>query len=366
VRVRLKGINSKTKRLADGSTVTYWWAWKGGPPLRGERGSAEFVASYHEAHAAKIAPPDGVLASLTRYFEETSEFTDLAERTKDDYRKKIALIEAEFGDLPLAALNDRRTRGVFKDWRDELAKKSRRQADYAWVVLARVLSVAKDRGKIATNPCEKGGRLYEGSRRDLVWSLDDEAAYLEAAPEHMRLPLLLAAWTGQRQGDLLRLPWTAYDGKHIRLRQSKTGARVCIPVVGPLKSALDAAAKSKRAVLILTTKSGHAWTEDGFRASWRKACTKAGIDGLTFHDLRGTAVTRLALGKCTEAEIAVFTGLSLSGVREILDRHYLNRDPAIADSAGEKLAKVAEGGTKLPTALPTGQTVPTGRTGKPE
>jgi hypothetical protein len=25
--------------------------------------------------------------------------------------------------------------------------------------------------------------------------------------------------TGQRQGDLLRLPWSAYDGKEIRLRQ---------------------------------------------------------------------------------------------------------------------------------------------------
>jgi integrase len=40
----------------------------------------------------------------------------------------------------------------------------------------------------------------------------------------MDLPLLLALWTGQRQGDLLRLPWSAYDGEHIRLRQSKTGA----------------------------------------------------------------------------------------------------------------------------------------------
>ena len=32
------------------------------------------------------------------------------------------------------------------------------------------------------------------------------------APAHLHLPLLLALWTGQRQGDLLRLPWSAYDG----------------------------------------------------------------------------------------------------------------------------------------------------------
>ena len=40
MRVRLKGINSKRKRLADGSLKIYYYAWKGGPPLRGEPGIA--------------------------------------------------------------------------------------------------------------------------------------------------------------------------------------------------------------------------------------------------------------------------------------------------------------------------------------
>jgi hypothetical protein len=38
----------------------------------------------------------------------------------------------------------------------------------------------------------------------------EESAFL--APKHLRLPFLLAIWTAQRQGDLLRLPWSAYDG----------------------------------------------------------------------------------------------------------------------------------------------------------
>src|SRR5262249_35563126 len=50
--------------------------------------------------------------------------------------------------------------------------------------------------------------------------------------------------------------------------------------------------------------------------------------GLTFHDLRGTAVTRLAIAGATEAEIATITGHSLRSVRAILDTHYLARDPA--------------------------------------
>jgi integrase len=123
------------------------------------------------------------------------------------------------------------------DWRDRLAVKSRRQADYAWTVLARVLSWSKDRGHIAVNPCERGGRIYRGSRAEKIWTADDEAQFLKSSPTHLHLPLLLALWTGQRQGDLLRLPWSAYDGTHIRLKQSKTGARVIIPVGAPLKAA---------------------------------------------------------------------------------------------------------------------------------
>src|SRR5262249_54917782 len=152
---------------------------------------------------------------------------------------------------------------------------------------------------------------------------------------HLHLPLILALWTGQRQGDLLRLPWSAYDGQRIRLKQSKTGARVSFKVGAPLKAMLDAT--SRRSTIILTTIDGKPWTSDGFRASWRKAQKAAGVTGITFNDLRGTAVTRLALVECTEPEIAAITGHTLRDVRSILDAHYLHRDPALADAAITKL-----------------------------
>ena len=64
MRIRLKGINSYTAKLADGTTKTYWYAWKGGPRLMGEPGTPEFVASYNEAAAQKIKAPKGQLLSL--------------------------------------------------------------------------------------------------------------------------------------------------------------------------------------------------------------------------------------------------------------------------------------------------------------
>jgi integrase len=336
MRVNLKGINSYTAKLADGTTKTYWYAWKGGPRLQGEPGTPEFIASYNEAAAQKVRPPTGTLLSILQGYQASENFRQLATSTRGGYVALIKRIETNFGTYPLSAMIDRRTRGIFLAWRDELALSSgRRQADYAWSVLALILAWALNRGLIAANPCEKGGRVYRGSRADKVWTHDDEAAFLKIAPAHLHLPLILALWTGQRQGDLLRLPWCAYDGARIRLRQSKTGSRISIPVGSPLKAALDSAVK--HGPMILTTSDERPWTSDGFRASWRKACAKAGIVGVTFNDLRGTAVTRLALAGCTEAEIATITGHSLRDVRSILDAHYLHRDPALADSAIKKL-----------------------------
>jgi integrase len=343
MQLRLKGLNQVTKRLADGTIQTYYYAWKGGPALSGKPGTAEFIASYNAAVTSKIVPPKGVILSILQDYQGSEDFRGLAETTRRSYRKLITRIECQFGDFPLSALTDRRSRGIFMAWRDKVAVVSgRRQADYAWSVLARILSWSLDRGLIAANPCTHGGRLYRGSRRERVWSTADEAAFLERAPAHLHLALRLALWTGQRQGDLLRLPWSAYNGTVIRLRQSKTGARVVVPVGAPLKAALEAT--TKRSPIILTNTSGKPWTPDGFRASWGKACKQAGILGVTFHDLRGTAVTRLAICGCSEAEIATITGLSIRSVRSVLDTHYLNRDPALAESAIRKL----ERGTKPP------------------
>ena len=344
MRVRLKGINRVRKTLSDGTVRSYWYAWKGGPPLIGEPGTPEFMASYNEAASRRKAAPEGTLLAILNAYQNSSNFADLATRTRADYVRQIKRIEAEFREFPLAALSDRRTRGEFMAWRDRLALTSRRQADYAFAVLALTLAWAFDRGLVLTNPCERGGKVYRSKRIESIWTADDEAAFMAKAPKHLRLAFMLALWTGQRQGDLLRLPWSAYDGTTIRLKQGKTGARVAIPVGEPLRVILDAT--KKRAVTLLTTEHGTAWTEGGFRASWRTACKRAGVSSVTFHDLRGTAVTRLAVSGCSEAEIATITGHSLKDVGAILDAHYLKRDFGLGVSAIRKREE-HEAGTKI-------------------
>ena len=358
MRVRLKGINCITKRLADGTSRTYYYAWKGGPPLKGKPGSPEFIASFNAAAATKVQPPTGSLLALLFKFQEGAEFQfKISERTRRDYIKQIKRIEREFGDFPIKGLADPRARTVFLDWRDRLAQTSLRQADYAYHTLARILSWARHRGLIQGNPCAKGGNLYHGTRVDKVWSDDEVARFLAIAPPHLRLAMLLAINTGQRQGDLLKLAWSAYDGRIIRVRQRKTGAYVAVPVSDELRKALDAAPRVSPIILVST--DGNPWSESGFQGAWGKATARAGIKGLTFHDLRGTAVVRLARAGCNEVEIYSITGHKPGDVQAILTAHYLPRDAKVAANAIAKLNTYTQNqedqkeDKKLPTALPT-------------
>jgi hypothetical protein len=156
MRVRLKGINCTRKKLANGEVIVYFYAWKGGPALRGQPGTPEFIQSYNEAIAQRVKPPTGTLLSVLQQYQNSEDFLGLADSTRRSYVALIKRIEKDFSDFPLSALADRRSRGVFLGWRDQIAGNGgRRQADYAWTVLARVLSWSFNRGLISANPCER-------------------------------------------------------------------------------------------------------------------------------------------------------------------------------------------------------------------
>jgi integrase len=353
MKVPLKGLHRSSYTYKGVKTV-HFFAWRGGPRLNYEDGKPiqdkkdpALITAFGKAH-------EDLKKRLIAAFLITNEFKKLSEASKRDYRRHIKRIEAKFGAMPIITLEDPRCRGQMKDWRDEIAEESGdRTADYVWTVMARIFSVSKDRGKIKTNPCERGGRLYEGERSDKVWTDADEANWYAKTQSHMHLPIMLALWTGQREADILKMSWLQYDGKYIRLEQQKgrkgKKRRLVIPCGLPLRNALDALKASIMAEnggvqpdgIICRTMRAHnperKFTEDGFRTSFSKNCVRAGIVDLTFHDTRGTAVTRLAIAGCEVPEIATITGHSLKTVQEILDKHYLNRDVRMAESAIMKL-----------------------------
>ena len=152
----------------------------------------------------------------------------------------------------------------------------------------------------------------------------------------MALAFDLALATGQRQGDLLKLTWSSYDGHRLIFRQGKLKRKVDMPVTSNLKRLLDAAFARKRAMTILETPNGKPWTKSNFNNYRRPTVLAAGLDGLHFHDIRGTTCTTLAEAGCSPSEIAAVLGWTVSTVNSLLDT-YQAMTAALSNAAVAKL-----------------------------
>ncbi len=336
VLVPLKHVHVVRPKLASGRRAEYHYAWKGkgAPRLPGQPGSDEYVAAYQAAHAVRKQPTTGTMYELITAFRASPEFAKLKPATKRAYLTYLDLIEARWRNLPIAALNEVGVRRHFIAWRNEMAT-TPRKADYAVGTLKRLLAWSVAEVRIQHNHAAPIGRLHSADRSDSIWT-DEEMDRLgaHASPELM-WAVRLASFTGLRQGDLIRLTWTNYDGASFALRTSKRGKSVLIPATAGCRALVKEIAK--RQATILTTSRGHRpWTADGLRSSFGKACAEAQIDR-TFHDLRRTAATRLVAEGHPSSAVAMMMGWEEEAV-ESLKRKYVSR-AAVVESM---LARVAE------------------------
>lgn len=97
---------------------------------------------------------------------------------KAEYARFFFMIETEFGDMPVQAVEELGSRAVFETWRNSMTD-TPRQADKAWSALKRVFSFAVASERLKRNPCVGGKHLWKGSRAEIIWS-DAEIALFKA------------------------------------------------------------------------------------------------------------------------------------------------------------------------------------------
>ena len=160
------------------------------------------------------------------------------------------------------------------------------------------------------NPCKGVPRVDKGEAF-APWP-DEKIALLKPhAPPPIYWAAMLALYTGQRRGDVLRMMWSDIDQGLILVRQGKTGKPLWIPIHTRLREIL--AEIPRNSTHILTSALGRPWKEFGFSTAWqrtlaRKQLTAIREFGLVFHGLRKSAAVKLAEAGCTDAEIAAITG----------------------------------------------------------
>jgi integrase len=330
MKVELRGI---AKTRARGRT--YYYAWRGGPRLRGEPGSPEFHASYNEAVESRRTPEPGRFKSLVVLYKGSTEYSKLAETTRKNWSPWLDRIADYFGELRIAQFDrPEKIRPVIRRWRNQWADKPR-TADYGMQVLSRVLSYAVDPlGKIAGNPCEGIKQLYSGDRSNIIWTEADlkqlkSGDTEKPCPEEVKNAVDLAAHTGLRLSDLLRLSWSHVGEDAITFATGKSRGRreALIPLHDELRDVL--ARIPKRSTTILTSHLGRPWKPDGFGPAFNRAKIRAGMNGrdLHFHDLRGTAATKFYVAGLSVRVIAEILAWSEDQVERII-RRYVARGAA--------------------------------------
>jgi integrase len=325
VRVDLKGI---AKARAKGRT--YYYAWRGGPRLRGEPGSPDFVASYNEAIENLRTPDASRFRFIITDYKASGDYKKLAASTRDQWGKWLDRIADYFGELRIAQFDrPEKIRPVIRRWRNQWTDKPR-TADYALQVLSRVVAHAVELGKITGNPCEGIKHLYNNDRSEIIWTDTDITHIKNTCSTDIAHAVDLAGHTGLRLSDLLRLSWSHIDDEAIVLTTGKSRHRreAIIPLYGALRDVL--ARIPKRATTILTSSKRRPWTADGFGSSFNKAKIDAGMSerDLHFNDLRGTAATKFYIAGFTMREIAETLAWEEESVEKII-RRYVGRSAAI-------------------------------------
>ncbi|MBP6876593.1 MAG: tyrosine-type recombinase/integrase [Phenylobacterium sp.] len=333
--IDLEGVYRVTSK---GRVYYYAWRGKGAPRLKGEPGSEEFVASLKAAHDARRGGDKARMSGLCAMFRASDPWNGrgphaISAKTKASWTLWLDRIQEEFGELRIAQFDRPELRPIIKKWRNKFAG-TPRAADMGLQVLSRLLSFGMEEGKLMNNICFGIPGIYNADRSGLIWQPADFARLAKKAGPEITEAAQLAALTGLRQSVLLRLGPAHRRANHLEIRSNKgrngrPGKVVLIPLYAELRDFLDALPKRRQATTYLVNTDGVPW-RTGFGSSWGKACDRADIEDLHFHDLRGTAATKFYLGGLSPREIAEIMGWSEEYVQELIDR-YVKKDELILD-----------------------------------
>lgn len=322
--VDIKGVHVVTSHGR-----TYVYAWRGGPRVKSEPGTEAFVQELAQLTAGRNAVDRSKLTSLIVEYEASDGWGALSDKTRENWRPWLRRIQETFGTTSIAAFDRPLIRVAIRKWRDKF-KATPRAADMGLQVFSRLLSFGVEEGRLVNNAVVGISRLYSNDRSMIIWTAEDLSALQAVASAEVYRAVKLAALTGLRKSDLLRLSWSHVKANSIEIPTGKSRQRktTLIPLYGELRRFLETIPRSNSATTVLLNTRGLPW-KTGFGSSLNDALKLAEIDK-HLHDTRGTAATRMYLGGLTKREIAEMFTWSEDYVDQLLNM-YVKKDELLLD-----------------------------------
>ena len=304
-------VNIKHMRRVRSKGTTYWYHRKSGERLPDDETAR--IRRALEINEGLDTPSTrvriGSLEAVANLYRAHRSFTGLAEKTRVDYNARLKFLCSLWGDEQISSIQRRHVIAL----QDKLADKPA-TADRTVTVLRILMDFAVEREYRDDNPAKTIKKLHKPSDVEghMPWPDAEIEKFLAVhAGTTMGLSVMLGLYTGQRQGDVLRMRWSDItidaEGVHwIKVEQGKTGRVLDIRLHSELVAVLEAT--EKRSLIILTTKTGRRYSGSNFRQRFSEATKAAGIKGLTFHGLRYASAGTLAEIGTPTNQIASHTG----------------------------------------------------------
>ena len=343
--IKLPGTHRVSAPLAGGRVAIYWYRHRGGElmmrfvgddgaqALAAEAaGATALAAAYAKPRSRAEATGATVQSLVIRYKSAPDGFERLAPKTKVDWRRSLDAITIHFGTLPLKSLSDRRMKKALVEWRNGF-KSTPRQADAHMTVLKRVFSWGVQNGELDTNPAEGIKGIYQPNyRAELILRPEELALIVQNLTREASRAVRFAAATGIRREDLCKLRWASVDGNRLEFATGKSRLRktVSVPLMGDAEAIVDEVRAEREAAIsegkvpsafLLLTQRGTPWKPDSLTQAFVRAAAVAGVEGRTFNDLRGTAITRFAIADISNEKIADIVGWEVANVSQIRKRY---------------------------------------------
>jgi integrase len=279
---------------------------------------------------------------IARYYSDNA-FLDLAPATQKVYRGVLEGFRSNFGDFALKQFDAAQIAKLMNGMRDKPHAAARLRK-----LLTQLLKIGR-RDKLVPayfDPIRDTAAPKSKSTGYHRWTEDELAAFEanHALGTKPRLAFALLLYSAQRSGDVRLLTRDTIARGRIPLDQSKTGNAVDVPIVEPLREALDAGPLG--VTHLLESNRGEPFTEKGFYNLIKDACHKAGLSHCSPHGLRKSAARRCRESGCTDEE-----GMEITGHKTIREyRRYAGEagNAARADAAMTKV--MANHNKKLATA----------------
>ena len=230
-------------------------------------------------------------------------------------RKKTYLRDIEMGRILRETFGKRSANGIkptdVEDFQDRMLRTlSKRGKPFKPATVNRVVTLFKRVYNLAIrddmvekNPCWKVPLLPEKNVRDRIVKPEEFEMLQNELPEYI-LILSLGYYVGMREGEILNLRGkqihfyeNGADEGYIELydNETKSGEGRRIPfssLIGKLlRDRLTTQKKAQSESFLFTTESGNLL--GNFRRGFQRACRRAGIKELCFHDFRHSAITNM-------------------------------------------------------------------------